>query len=156
VRRKARHFGFAVANLVLGRASLALAQGEDPEKAPVPTSSDGGNVLTWQAWVQMILALALVVALIFLLRWVLKRFGMRPAPSGAAGELDVLQRRDLDSRHQLYLVRLGEEVLLIGAGPQGLRRLGELPACNEEPSSVSSDETEKTTSSSEPPTGGGR
>lgn len=64
-----------------------------------------------------ILALAAVCLLAWVaLRWA-ARFGFGKGRSG--GRIEVLERTVLDPRRSLYLVKLGERVLLIGTGDGG-------------------------------------
>ena len=60
---------------------------------------------------------ALALIGICLLAWVVLRwFSGRLSQNGAhAGAIHVLERVSLDARRQLYLVRCGERVLLVGA-----------------------------------------
>ena len=89
------------------------------------------------ALLQTLLALGAVSLLAWVvLRWSAKRgFGM--GPSG--GRLRVLERVPLDQRRALYLVRVGDRVLLVGAGegasPTVLAELdpSELPPAPERP-----------------------
>ncbi len=43
-------------------------------------------------------------------------------------ELELLARLPLDLRRSVYLVRVGERVLVLGAGEAGLSKLAELPS----------------------------
>ncbi len=70
-------------------------------------------------WVQPLVALAAVVAAIFLLRWVLIRLGGRRAVIGQSSAVEILARSDLAPRCQLFVLRLGKRVLLVGLGPNG-------------------------------------
>lgn len=77
------------------------------------------------ALVQTLLALAAVCVLAWiLLRWAARRgFGT----TFGSGRIQVLERVALDPRRSLYLVRIGDRVLLVGAADGGgLRTLAEL------------------------------
>jgi len=74
----------------------------------------------------MLLALVVVVGLIFLARYLLKRFGGTGKLSGRSAVLEVLARTSLTSRHQLFLVRMSGRLVLVGAGPGGLSCLAEV------------------------------
>ncbi|MDY6913677.1 MAG: flagellar biosynthetic protein FliO [Planctomycetota bacterium] len=78
---------------------------------------DGGPAV-WP-WLQTVLALAVVIVLIFLARWLLRRVGAVTGTGRSAGLIEVLARSSLSPRHQLFLVRLGQRLILVGAGPQG-------------------------------------
>lgn len=67
------------------------------------------------ALLQTLLALAGVC----LLAWVVLRWSARRGLDLGRGRIRVLERARLDGRRALYLVQLGERVLLIGAGEGG-------------------------------------
>jgi flagellar biogenesis protein FliO len=105
--------------------SRSLRTGTDDE---VPPPGDGDGV--WP-WVRTLLALAAVVGLVLLARWLFRGAAGRAAlpgrrPGKRQDPLQVVARRGLSSRHQLFLVRLGERLVLVGAGPQGLATLSEV------------------------------
>ena len=77
-------------------------------------------------WVQTGLALALVVGMIFGLRYVLRRFGAAGTFARGSGPVEVLLRSSLSPRDRIYLVRLGERLLLVGSGATGLTTLCEV------------------------------
>lgn len=70
--------------------------------------------------------LALVVGLIVLTVWLLRRFlgtgGLPLAPSGA---IRVLSVHHLDARHAVWLVEVGERLLLVGGGGGALSTLAD-------------------------------
>jgi len=80
----------------------------------------------WWPWVQSLLALALVVALIFALRYVLRRLGGGGGLAGRTKVIDVVARTNLAPKYQLFLIRLGQRLILVGAGPEGLASLAEV------------------------------
>ncbi len=43
----------------------------------------------------------------------------RFAPQGRAGDLRVISRVSLSPKHSVYVLRAGQRLLLVGAGPQG-------------------------------------
>lgn len=90
---------------------------------------DGGSSL-W-GWLRTLAALALVVGLIFAIRWVLRRLGPGAKAPAGSETLKVLARSSLSARHQLYAVRFGRRVVLVGMGPEGLTALGEITDADE-------------------------
>ena len=86
----------------------------------------GGRGSDLGDWWQTAAALAIVVGLIFLVRYVLRRLGGLAKPGRKSTAMEVLARQSLSGRHQLYLVRVGRRVLLIGAGTEGLSTLAEV------------------------------
>jgi len=86
-------------------------------------SRDGG----WGGgWLRTAGALALVIGLIFLARFALRRFAPGVGKSAAGDRIEVVARTNLSARQQLCLVRLGRRLLLIGSGPEGMRTLAEI------------------------------
>jgi len=83
-----------------------------------------GGPLTGLA--QTLGALALVVALIFLVRYLLRRFGGASGSPGRSEAIEVVARTVVAPRQQLMLVRLGQRLMLVGAGSGGFSALGEV------------------------------
>jgi len=91
------------------------------EGRPVgPGTSDLGG------WVRTLGALAVVVVLIFVVRLLLRRFAPARTSGALPGAIEVVARSSLSSRHRLYLVRLGQRLVLVGSGPEGLATLSEV------------------------------
>lgn len=71
--------------------------------------------------------LILVVALIWFTVWFMKRFlhlgSASPAPEGGVRVLSVTH---LDPRHAIYVVEVGERLLILGAGAESLSLLAEI------------------------------
>ncbi len=72
--------------------------------------------------VQTLVTLTGVVALAVLILYAARRFGM----GRAGGPLELVGRLPLDGRRTVYLVRVGQRVLVLGAGDQALTPLAEL------------------------------
>ena len=77
-------------------------------------------------WAQTILALAAVIGLIFLARYLLRRVGSSSPALGGGGPIRVLARANLSPKERLLLVRMGGRVLLLGSAPGGLTTLSEV------------------------------
>jgi flagellar protein FliO/FliZ len=72
---------------------------------------------------ETIVALLAIVALAVLVLYGARRLGVgRPL-----GPLELLGRLPLEPRRTIYLVRVADRVLIIGASEAGLTRLGQLP-----------------------------
>ncbi len=91
------------------------------------------------ALLQTLLALGAVC----ILAWVVLRWSARRGLGlGRPGRVRVLERVPLDGRRALYLIEIGERVLLVGAGEGGAPALiaeldaSELPPAPERPASL--------------------
>ena len=71
---------------------------------------------------QALLSLLCVVGLILLLGWLL-RGRLRPLRAGGRHSLQVLAQLALGARERIIVVQVGEEQLLVGVTPGGLRTL---------------------------------
>ena len=67
---------------------------------------------------QLTLSLLAIVALIFAIGWVLKRFKLS-APRGSR-DSEVLEQLTLSPRERIVLVRVGEAQVLVGIGANGI------------------------------------
>ena len=84
---------------------------------------DGGDNGT--GWIKSIIALGVVVGIIFLLRFALRRVaGVRGIIARPTGPVEVLHRVSAGARQQLLLVRFGSQLLLVGLNMGQMRTLG--------------------------------
>jgi flagellar biogenesis protein FliO len=74
---------------------------------------------------RILAATALVVCLIFLLRWVARRFGAAPAPNGTRA-VQVVSRSVIAPRQSVVLMRVGRRVLVVADNGTQLSSLGEI------------------------------
>ncbi len=74
--------------------------------------------------VQATLSLALVLASIVGVAWVLKR--ARLAPRGGRGAIGVIDQLAIGPRERVVLLRVGDAQLLLGVGPSGIVGLAPL------------------------------
>ena len=65
-----------------------------------------------------------------LLGWLVKRLGGGKSLHNA-GVLKLVARANLSPKHQMFLVRMGNRLVLVGAGPQGLTTLSEITDAEE-------------------------
>jgi flagellar biogenesis protein FliO len=74
--------------------------------------------------VQTFVTLALVCVLAVVVLWAARRAGVgRPT-----GPIQLVGRLPLEARRSIYLVQVGEIVLVVGAGEGGFTKLAEVPA----------------------------
>lgn len=75
---------------------------------------------------RMLFGLVFVLGLIYAVHWLLKKYGSSKtglSAIGAAGVIDVLATTPLAADRALHLVRVGDEVVLIGATSQSVTHL---------------------------------
>lgn len=70
--------------------------------------------------VRTIVGLAIVLAVIFGLRWVLKQFKAGKERKAAGGGLSSMATLPLGANRSLHVVRAGREVLVVGSGEHGV------------------------------------
>lgn len=74
--------------------------------------------------VETFLTLVVVCVLAFVVLWGARRLGV----ARASGSIKLVGQLPLDARRAIYLVRIGESVIVVGASEGGLTKLGEMPA----------------------------
>ncbi|WFE68992.1 flagellar biosynthetic protein FliO [Thiomicrospira sp. R3] len=101
-----RQYRFTYAGLgLLGMASSALAQ--------EPTVISGGSLIRPGDYLgQIMVSLLLVLLIIFIGAWMLRRFGR--FASVADGKLSVLGVLSVGQRERIMLIQVGDEQLLVG------------------------------------------
>jgi flagellar biosynthetic protein FliO len=79
---------------------------------------------------RFLFGLVVVVALIYGIHWLLKQWGQSrlQGVAGRAGVIDVVATTPLAQGRTLHLVRLGDELVLVGATDQSITRIGEMDA----------------------------
>ncbi|ROM53508.1 flagellar biosynthetic protein FliO [Pseudomonas poae] len=95
--------------LALPLSAMAAEPVAQVAAAPVVSSSVGGQLT------QLVLGLLLVVGLIFVLAWLMRRV-QRIGP-GNAQVIEMIGSRALGPRDRLVLVQVGEEQILLGITP---------------------------------------
>lgn len=103
-------------SLVALSCSQALAQ-DNIEDKPLPNTDDSSSQPGNLSWIGTVLvALAVVIAAIYLLLRILRRFFPALVPaSGPAAPIRPLARFHLAPRQALHLVRCGRRLLVLGA-----------------------------------------
>lgn len=117
----------ALAALPLQARAQALA-----ERSPLPAGELAGNL------VQMVIGLAIVIALLIACLWLIRHLS---APRGsAAATIKVLGATALGPRERLVLVRIGEEVLVLGVAPGRVSTLHRMSAEDLQAASLTTDQ----------------
>ncbi|WP_136479000.1 flagellar biosynthetic protein FliO [Pseudomonas sp. DG56-2] len=90
-----------------------------PVGVAAPAPSSGGSAVGQLT--QLVLGLLLVLGLIFLLAWLLRRV-QNAAPTGGQ-VIEILGSRTLGPRDRLLLIQVGKEQILIGHSPGSIEAL---------------------------------
>ena len=69
-------------------------------------------------------ALGVVIALVFGLRWVLRRGGVATTNTPRGSVVEVLSRTTVAPRSHVVLMRVGQRILIVNDSPNGMRTLG--------------------------------
>lgn len=85
---------------------------------------------------QMALGLVVVIGLLFLTLWLLKRVA---APRGAAAGLKILGAAPVGPREKVVLVEVGKTVLVLGVAPGRVATLHQMEASDLPPSTPAAD-----------------
>jgi len=112
---------------IFGNAETDLQSnglGQDIQTDASDSAEKGGVAGGWV--LNTITALGVVIALIFLTRAVLTRMSGTPAAAKNHAVGEVLTRIAIAPKNHIVLVRLGQRVLVLGDGPNGLSLLTEL------------------------------
>ena len=93
---------------------------------PAPAAQATGDLT------HVVAALAIVVGLVFGLRWVARRMSL-VAPAGKSGRgVRLLSRTVLSPKQQVMLLHVGRRVIVVGdSGTSGMRRLAEITDADE-------------------------
>ena len=99
-------------------AATALAAGATPAQ-PVPGTVDTGSMLG--PALRMVLSLGAVLTLVAGLAWVAQR--LRAGGRLKSGLIEVVSGVSLGAREKVVLLRVGQEQVLVGVSPAGMRAL---------------------------------
>jgi flagellar protein FliO/FliZ len=117
----------AIAPVPLIVASVASAADRTPlpaairdSKAPAARVASGGGS---GAFVRMIVGLAVVLAVIYGVYWLLKTYGKSKRSVQSDGAIDVVATTVLAQDRSVHLVRLGDELLLLGSAEHAITPL---------------------------------
>jgi flagellar protein FliO/FliZ len=107
---------FFIAAILLAAPVWATAiEGTRPAYAPSPPAVSSGSI------VQIIFSLLLVLAVILLVAWLLKR--MNVSRQGSGYQLRILSGVAIGQRERIVLVEVQDTWLVVGVGPGQIRTL---------------------------------
>ncbi|MEJ7806909.1 MAG: flagellar biosynthetic protein FliO [Telluria sp.] len=120
----------AAAPAVTAPAALPpAARAPLPRQAPPPVqpmaATSAGSLL------QTIFGLTVVLAMLALFAWAMKRFGPRQS-TGAAG-LRIVSALNLGGRERIIVVEVGDQWIVVGASPGRVNALATMPRQHAEP-----------------------
>jgi flagellar biosynthetic protein FliO len=92
------------------------------EEEPVPGLS-GGDI--GPTLLQLAGALLLIIIIIYLSVWLMKKYSGGKI-AGGGNLISIVERRHLAPKQALYLIKVGEKHLLIGASDSGLQKLSDI------------------------------
>ncbi len=96
-----------------------------PQPAQPMAAASAGSLI------QTVLGLTMVLAMLALFAWAMKRFGPRPQ-SGAAG-LRIVGALNLGGRERIMVVEVGDQWIVVGASPGRVNALATMPKQETEP-----------------------
>ena len=127
VRARLVAVAFAIAVAIGARAATAQAPAMG-EGTPLPAAAPASRVDAVSAGGEMarlVGALVIVVGIVFVARWWIRRSGMARTLSGD-GAFEVIARAPVGRGQQVLAVRFGPKVLCVHQGRDGMRTLSEL------------------------------
>jgi flagellar biosynthetic protein FliO len=102
----------------------AFASDSKKSSSAKKSSGSGGSMF------RMLFGLIVVLGAIYGIHWLLKKWGASrlQGVTGRTGVIDVVATTALAQGRSLHLVRVGEELVLVGATDQSITRIGEVNA----------------------------
>ena len=102
---------------------LILDPGEEAEAGESEEVQGGPLVSSWD-FLRMVLILAVVVGVIYLIFWILKRGFRRQLPQNDL--IRLLGTRNLSGNRALHLVEMGKQVFLVGSAEGSISLISEI------------------------------
>ena len=120
-----RPVNFAAGVVFLCLATSAAAASNTPSITPSPTAPPLPDV--GESFVRVLGALAFVLGLFFAGVWLFRRAQGLNFAGGRTQKLRVVEARSLGGRQAVYVIGYGEKRVLVGASPNGIQHLRDLP-----------------------------
>ncbi|MFN0199186.1 MAG: FliO/MopB family protein [Planctomycetaceae bacterium] len=102
-----------------GEESAAAEDGKPSRRA-------GDKSRTSIPWGTTIFSLLVITGLIVLCAWIVKKIQPLKVQGLSTDVVEVLGKRPLDPRQQIYLIRCGSRILVVGSSLQGMSTLAEI------------------------------
>ena len=122
----------AVLVVLLTFATVARAQAPAADRfadKPITTSAEGGAKPAPAAGPsasRVVVSLCVVAVLIVALGWAYKRMFASQQNKGGGGAVSLVSRTMLTPRHQVFVLRVGHRLIVVGDSGHGMNRLGEI------------------------------
>jgi flagellar protein FliO/FliZ len=126
-------FAWAVAAAFAPFASAATGTGFQRDKTPLPAQlrdtgkagaahvAGAGSTLA-----RTIVGLAIVLAVVFGIYWLLKAYAKSKTSTGKGdGRMEIVATTPLAANRSLHLIRVGEDLILVGSSEGGVSRIRE-------------------------------
>jgi flagellar biosynthetic protein FliO len=102
---------------ILGSKTLLA----DDQPVPALTGDIGPTLL------QLAGALIFIVVLIYVSVWLMKKYSVGKIVSGG-NLINVVERRNLTAKQAIYLIKVGEKHILVGATDSGMSKIADIDA----------------------------
>ncbi len=102
-----------------------------PVGQPLTNNTQRTDHSTGSYWLQTITALGIVIALIFALRWVIRRLGGPAASIGGGGLVEVLARTPIGHKTTVMFLRINQRIIVAAQSPAGINTLAEFDEPND-------------------------
>jgi flagellar protein FliO/FliZ len=117
--------------LALIEPTLAAADAYKRDTTPLPQdviSGTGASATTHaasggSAVLRLVIGLAVVLGLIFIVRWGVKRARREPRPGRGSSDITVISTTPLAGTRAVHLLLVGEELLLVGSAEHSVTAL---------------------------------
>lgn len=139
------------AGIANSRMTHSQIDSEPIHRIPHPEPSPGTSAITESHGMESTRvagALAMVIALILLLRWGGRKLFVSPGAIGSTRAVQVLARSPLSPRQQIILLRIGRRVIVVGDSGSQMNSLSEITDADEVASLIGQLRDEKTESAS--------
>lgn len=104
------------------QANVARSSESDRSDTSATTSKSRTSI----PWGTTLFSLSVIIGLILLCAWVMKKIQPLKVQSLSTDVVEVLGKRPLDPRQQIFLIRCGSRVLLVGSSASGMSTLAEI------------------------------
>lgn len=106
-----------------GLSMLATSASAWADENPAPAPGLGGEL--GPTVLQLAGALLFIIVIIYLSVWLMKKYSVGKM-AGGGNLISIVERRHLTQKQVLYIIKVGEKHMLIGASDSGLQKLSDV------------------------------